>query len=36
VTMDVSLRTDERSAEALAVQMLAWELPATLGMLGPG
>ena len=29
-TMDVSLRSDERSAEALAMQMLAWELPATL------
>ncbi|WP_375772818.1 glycosyltransferase [Archangium gephyra] len=33
--MNCGLRTDERSPEALAVQMLAWELPATLGMLGP-
>lgn len=35
-TMDGSLRTDERSAEALALQMLAWELPSTVGRLGPG
>ncbi|HYH95514.1 glycosyltransferase family 2 protein [Hyalangium sp.] len=35
-TMDVSLRTDDRSAESLAVQMLAWELPGTLTLLGPG
>ncbi|MDY7233132.1 glycosyltransferase family 2 protein [Hyalangium rubrum] len=34
-TMDSSLRTDERTAESLAVQMLAWELPATQALLGP-
>ena len=34
--MDVSLRTDDRSAEALAVQKLAWELPGTRSLLGPG
>ncbi|WP_198316179.1 glycosyltransferase family 2 protein [Cystobacter fuscus] len=34
--MNCGLRTDERTVDALAVQMLAWELPATLGMVGPG
>ena len=34
--MNCGLRTDERTPEALAVQMLAWELPATLGLLGDG
>jgi GT2 family glycosyltransferase len=34
-TMDNSLRLDERSAETLAVQMLAWERPGTLALLGP-
>ncbi len=35
-TMDTSLRMDERGAEALAVQLLAWELPGTIALLGPG
>jgi hypothetical protein len=35
-TMDGSLRTDERSAETLAVQKLAYELPRTLALTGPG
>jgi GT2 family glycosyltransferase len=33
-TLGISLRTDKRSAEALAVQMLAWELPGTKALLG--
>lgn len=31
--MNCGLRTDERTPEALAIQMLAWELPATLDLL---
>jgi glycosyltransferase involved in cell wall biosynthesis len=34
--MNCGLRTDERSPEALAIQMLAWELPATRAMLESG
>jgi O-antigen biosynthesis protein len=34
--MNCGLRTDERSPEALALQMLAWELPATRRLLDAG